>query len=291
MPIVNLGRVKGTDGKSAYQSYLDTTTDDPALSEAEWAIGSGGNAGALILTAPGGGRYAVTVNNAGVLGTSLMDEPTLDLITNLVAHWKLDEADGPRYDSHGTYHLTDNNQVGQTTGVIGNAADFDGSNYLASMTNPIGESATAVSISAWLKPVLTFAWMEFVGTWGGGPRYLIGVQSGIVKALINTGAGDSLTAGADIATDEAWHHAVMTFDGVVAGGTLSIYVDGTLVDAVTGCGNGIVDGPDPFYIANEGVNSPCVGAVDSVSIWNRAITPAEVTALYNSGDGLDYPFE
>ena len=41
MPIINLGRVKGADGKSAYQSYLDTTTDDPVLSEAVWAAGTG----------------------------------------------------------------------------------------------------------------------------------------------------------------------------------------------------------------------------------------------------------
>lgn len=34
--------LKGADGKSAYQSYLETTTDNPKLSEKEWAdtIGS-----------------------------------------------------------------------------------------------------------------------------------------------------------------------------------------------------------------------------------------------------------
>lgn len=34
--------LKGDTGKSAYQSYLDTTTDSPKLTEAEWAdtIGS-----------------------------------------------------------------------------------------------------------------------------------------------------------------------------------------------------------------------------------------------------------
>ena len=30
------------------------------------------------------------------------------------------------------------------------------------------------------------------------------------------------------------------------------------------------------------------GAVDSLSTWNRTLTDAEVTALYNSGNGLDY---
>jgi len=37
-------------GKSAYQSYLDTTTDDPVLSEAEWSAlnGTGGGVGYVI---------------------------------------------------------------------------------------------------------------------------------------------------------------------------------------------------------------------------------------------------
>jgi hypothetical protein len=32
-----LDSLKGQDGKDAYQSYLDTTTDDPPLSEVEWS--------------------------------------------------------------------------------------------------------------------------------------------------------------------------------------------------------------------------------------------------------------
>jgi hypothetical protein len=41
--IVNVQEVsgdKGNNGKSAYQSYLDTTTDNPILTETEWADGS-----------------------------------------------------------------------------------------------------------------------------------------------------------------------------------------------------------------------------------------------------------
>ena len=41
----------GTPGKSAYQSYVDTTTDDPVLTEAEWsAPGEGGSSATLSST-------------------------------------------------------------------------------------------------------------------------------------------------------------------------------------------------------------------------------------------------
>src|SRR6202035_2479657 len=32
------------------------------------------------------------------------------------------------------------------------------------------------------------------------------------------------------------------------------------------------------------------GDIDEVSIWNRALTSTEVSDLYNSGGGLQYPF-
>ncbi len=33
------------------------------------------------------------------------------------------------------------------------------------------------------------------------------------------------------------------------------------------------------------------GIVDEVGLWSRALTIAEVTALYNAGAGLAYPFD
>jgi hypothetical protein len=46
----------------------------------------------------------------------------------LVAHWSLGEASGTRADDVGSNDLTDNNTVGQTTGVVGNAALFVAAN-------------------------------------------------------------------------------------------------------------------------------------------------------------------
>lgn len=40
--LVSLKGADGTDGKDAYQSYLDTTEDNPPLTEAAWSAGGGG---------------------------------------------------------------------------------------------------------------------------------------------------------------------------------------------------------------------------------------------------------
>jgi hypothetical protein len=56
--------------------------------------------------------------------------------TNLIAWWSMDETSGTRFDSHGTNALSDNGNVGTTTGVVGNAASFDGlDDYLSIADN------------------------------------------------------------------------------------------------------------------------------------------------------------
>jgi hypothetical protein len=32
------------------------------------------------------------------------------------------------------------------------------------------------------------------------------------------------------------------------------------------------------------------GSIDEIGVWNRALTPDEITQLFNAGDGMKYPF-
>jgi hypothetical protein len=84
--------------------------------------------------------------------------------------------------------------------------------------------------------------------------------------------------------DGEWHHIVLTFDGTTA----ITYVDGSESYVDEGFSGTLVGNGVELRIGNQGYNAPVVQNADSLSIWNRAITPEEVTALYNSGDGLDY---
>lgn len=68
--------------------------------------------------------------------------------------------------------------------------------------------------------------------------------------------------------------------------------------------NGSLAGGPTTFTANSGTFDTCNigvrqrvasdnwmnGAIDEVGIWTRDITSAEVTQLYNAGDGLAYPF-
>jgi hypothetical protein len=84
-----------------------------------------------------------------------------------------------------------------------------------------------------------------------------------------------------------WVYVGATFDG----STLTLYLDGVVVksqsmgtDYTTSENTPILIGKLPYDEAN---GEYFKGGIDEVSIWNNALTTAEVLALYNSGSRLD----
>jgi len=100
---------QGETGKSAYQSYLDTTTDDPVLTEEEWS--AGGGAGGDYLPLAGGtmdvGAEISFTNSARIRQTP--SDYGLDLVCSIdyVHRWKngslyiLDQSNGIRSVQYG----------------------------------------------------------------------------------------------------------------------------------------------------------------------------------------------
>lgn len=74
-----------------------------------------------------------------------------------------------------------------------------------------------------------------------------------------------------------WVHYAATFDGI----TTCIYVNGSLVG--TGAGPLGPKSSEPFEIGNAGTCEPFNGLIDEVSLYNRALTAAEIKAIYDAG--------
>jgi hypothetical protein len=83
-----------------------------------------------------------------------------------------------------------------------------------------------------------------------------------------------------------WQYVVATFDGTNA----VLYLDGQRIAGEPlylderDFNNHIVFGAVGYNGSSNIENAYC-GAMDEVAIWNRTLTPAEVTELYNNGDG------
>jgi hypothetical protein len=218
---------------------------------------------------------------------------TASLLTNLVAYWKLDEASGTRNDSVGSNHLTDNNTVLSATGKISNAADFeaDNSEYLSRASNSdLQAGDTDWTFAAWIKVEVESSFRVVVSKgWGGGQAewiiYLFG--GNVTMEVTNSIDGPSSVGGLALA-DNNWHFVVAWHDSVnnQKGFQMDNGTPSTNAQA-----NGVTASFADFAIgASPTQGLYWDGLIDEVGWWRRVLTSDERTQLYNSGNGLTYPF-
>ena len=74
-----------------------------------------------------------------------------------------------------------------------------------------------------------------------------------------------------------WFHYAQTYDGA----NIRVYINGGLTNTFAFAGRTASTGP--LYISGRGVQHPFNGLIDEVEIFDRTLSPAEVTARYNSG--------
>lgn len=217
------------------------------------------------------------------------------LIDDLIAYWKLDEASGSRADSHGSYTLTDNNTVASATGKINDGADLESGNseYLSNSSMPIH---AATSVSFWYKAESDTGNIQVPyahdGRMGGTESVYFNfhVNSGLSLAFYMSGSGGNIGAdpipSSTISTG-TWYHFVITYDSTNG---LVIYRDGSSLYTTGSVGTRAGSTAQPFRIGVDGFGRYTDGIVDEVGYWSRELTSAEVTSLYNSGNGFAYPF-
>lgn len=225
---------------------------------------------------------------------------TLD---NIVSHWSLDEASGTRVDSAGSNDLTDNNTVGQGTGIQGNCADFEASNseYLsisdASATG-LEPGSGDFSISMWVNMEsdtgtdMTFA-SKFNSS-GNNRSWRLVYQpqvspDRILWQLHQTGSNSTrvLATWDQALATGTWYHIVATYNN--SSNQAIVYLNASSLGTVTASLSSIYNGSAPFVIGADGVGvGEWDGLIDEVTYTSDVITPAEVTTLYNSGSGLPY---
>jgi len=219
----------------------------------------------------------------------MADVKNSSLATDLVSYWELEEASGTRVDSHGSNDLTDNNTVGQATGKIGDAADFEASQserLIAS--SPFTTATTDFSVSMWFKPESIGAYQSLMQN---------GRQSNFWNILIHPNGRfqffkDNIAEYPSTFTLAAgtWYHLVIvkTGDGAnnmaffvnnAAAGTASV---GTISTPATAAYLGAYTTQGTSFVFHAD------GIIDEVGIWSKALTSTERSDLYNSGAGIPY---
>lgn len=220
------------------------------------------------------------------------------LLNDLMAYWKLDEHE--ENPSWTVYDSTENNYDGaagnivfSSSGKINGCYGFTGISSSVIIGNVI-KPTTALSISFWFKT-----------TYNGSEQFIIdhtdydGAWKGYRVTIYNTGSlglmlangitGDLLDVAYSSGKDDGnWHHVLITFNG----SNVYMYVDGVKNSGWSWAHTiAYVAAGDNLLLGNNTASSlPLNGELDEVGIWNRALTDSEAAELYNSGNGVSYPF-
>jgi hypothetical protein len=214
-------------------------------------------------------------------------------------------------DSVSANHGTLMNGCTFATGKIGQAFTFDGVNdYVNLPNNSLNSLTSDFSVSGWLyMPANTSnlycvllsnvsndyttgkGWNIF--TYGNNIYFDVfysGVYQNPNSAYIRLQANNTLT-------NNAWNHIAIARKNSTSS---KIYINGSLVGSNTSALNPATPTaaitPTIGVLSSVGVGNPQGSyapngsKVDALSVWNKELSAADVTELYNSGTGKQYPY-
>jgi hypothetical protein len=153
-----------------------------------------------------------------------------------------------------------------------------------------------MTVEAWINPKWEGAAAGIVCKWFGnegqqgysaalestGQAYLLVCSDGSASAV---GVDHQIVYSTSIVPLDRWTH----FAGVYDGTYLKVYLNGVLEGQVTWT-KGIFAGTSPLVIGKALYQSPFTGIIDEPTLYNRALSGAEIAAIYQAGSAGKMPF-
>ena len=232
--------------------------------------------------------------NAGIIG-----KPPSNL--GLVGYWSMNENTGTvAGDSSGNNNrgiLT--NDPTWVDGKRGKAINFDGSNdYVNAGSGSSLDNLPAITFSAWIYPRAQGTRL-FVTNRGNpessGWRFAFdSATAGSMRFTVDYSTTDLVTRNNSpdansVAPLNKWTHIAVTWNGSATATNVKIYFNGVGANSYStanGVGDRVDDNAQNLIIGhNEALtsNGGFNGLIDEVRVYNRALSAAEIQALYKSG--------
>ena len=231
---------------------------------------------------------AIAHDTSGNKGTSTAVTVTVSNATGpptsgLIGYWNFDEDTGTiAHDTSGSGYNGTVNNAGWVSGKVNSALSFNGSS--SDVVTPNILLGGAFSISAWVNPAAAQGEYARIAETQYSPGFYLGtnfVGSGY-KFIVNGASGATGLCGLSYGCAEGgtvtagWHLVTATFDGT----TGKLYVDGVLAgsDTFTPANTNLPLNIGRYFGSNGfGWN----GVIDEVRLYNRALSAAEVTAIFS----------
>jgi hypothetical protein len=204
--------------------------------------------------------------------------------TDPVGTWPLDEGSGTvAHDTAGSHDLALTGNPAWVPGESGTALQFDGSTQYGQTSGPVLDTTGNFSVAAWVKLDSTGHFATAVSQDGANASaFFLQYSQADNRFAFSTVGGRALSDVAPVTGQ--WYHLVGVHDA--NNGTYTLYVNGQAQQKVLHqCLGDSSSGPlavgRGFFGGNKTDFWP--GTIDQVHVWNRALSAADVSTLYASG--------
>jgi len=208
---------------------------------------------------------------------------TLYSDANLVAYWRWENGSFT-VDSKGSYTLTNNGPVGESTAIFGDCADFGTVNTTKyfSVSSQILNNGANATFFFWVKDTVIYWISSKAGVY---ENYIASGASYIAFHSHHTDGTDD-DFGANATIDTGLHFIAITQK--VSGSDLikTVFYDGVNIGSKTVAGKTMNAWESPFYIGRvyyEGTSG--LGKIDDFAIFTRVLSDTEISNHYNGLDG------
>lgn len=219
-----------------------------------------------------------------------LEEPVFGIATppsHLVSWWP---GDRHANDIVGQNHGTLQNGATFALGMVEQAFSFDGANDYVQITNAPNLTPGSITVDAWIKPDRVDQFHRIVSKGQAMYDLFIG-PAGLLRCILNPQSlgfpccGADVPIGAVTIPPRVWSHVACTWDaatgqgrvhlnGQQAGGTLDL-ADNNPLRPTSG----------DLFIGRAWFGSLSFfdGLIDEVEIFNRALSAAEIQAIFDAG--------
>ena len=195
-----------------------------------------------------------------------------------VSWWSAESDGNDRFGRNNTVVLGDTLFV---TGMVGQAFSFDGSGDYAqaAATSALPVGAAPRTVELWFRAPATpgESGLFQYGTAAGGQMFGLITSGNAPGRLYFYGHSADLPANTVIAAN-TWYHGAVTYDG----STVKIYINGQLENQAPMALNTVIDS-NGITIGHRAGGSFWNGQIDEPTLYDRALSDAEIAAIYNAG--------